>query len=547
MDIRSLLGVIAVFIISSKSIAEVQLGRLIKEQRNNDNTSYQESKIDKSDVFSDIKNETNADNEFPQENPCYQINELILLNDFLNNTSTHQIKEIIAGKCLGIKGIEKAAIRIQDSFIRAGYVTTRVETPTQDLSSKKLILNIIPGRIANVIVATDDVNTALLPFASGDVLNLRDIEQGLENLQRNPGVDVKINIIPGEVSGTSNIELNPRRTTSWNLRTSYNNYGDKFTGKQLINASGYLYNISKMSDLFYLAGTTSQTGAYKNFSTHYSVPVGYTDLSLFYSNSKTTQGIDIGKYVFDYEGKTEYFSLKGYRVLRRDANSKLSASAEFIRRKYDYTLGGTELVLQNRDMGNYRLGLHYKHNYNGATLDSSLTWQRFITALGGEKTPDMKNGDVSSQSQIVNLNVNYIKWLTSQPIQAYYNLNLGVQYAPDNLTLQDKFTVGNRWSVRGFENSSGIDGDNGFYVQNTFNINTGFNNATSYFGADFGQITSNVSPQDIGGKKLLGGIIGLKGSVKAFEYDVSLSSPFIYPKKMDVDRYTINFNLGYLL
>lgn len=36
----------------------------------------------------------------------------------------------------------------------------------------------------------------MLPFAKEDILNIRDIEQGLENLQQEPGVDVKINIEP---------------------------------------------------------------------------------------------------------------------------------------------------------------------------------------------------------------------------------------------------------------------------------------------------------------------------------------------------------------
>jgi len=360
-------------------------------------------------------------------------------------------------------------------------------------------------------------------------------------------VDVKIKILPGDVNGTSKVEINPQRVKKWNFRTSYNNFGDKSTGDQLISTTGYLYNLARISDLFYLAGTSSQTGGYKNISTYYSFPVGYSEFSVFYSSSKSKQGIDIGGYAFDYIGKTEYLSLKGYRMLRRDANSKLSAFAEVIRRKYDYTFGGTELVLQKRDMSNLRLGLNYKQHFSGSTLDSSLSWQRFMPALGGSKTPDMLSGDVSSQSQIVNLNVNYMKWLTSLPTDAYYDFNLGVQYSPDNLTLQDKFTVGNRWSVRGFENSAGIDGNNGFYIQNTLNMITGYKNITAYVGTDYGQIVGDGATQDLSGKKILGGVAGIKGGVKALEYDFSLSAPFLYPKKMDVDKYILNFNLGYQL
>lgn len=548
MDIRSFVAATAFFfiVISFESAGEGKLGRLIKEQQNNDSTSFQESKIEKKDVFSKVTNKQEVTSTFLQETPCYQIDELVLVNDFLDNRGIGKIKNEVSGKCLGIQGLEKAAILVQDYFISSGYVTTRVETPNQNLFTKKLVLTVIPGRIADVVITDNDINTALFPFRKGDILNVRDIEQGLENIQRTPGVDVKINIIPGEVNGTSTVEINPQRARRWNIKTSYNNYGDKSTGSQLLGATGYMYNAARINDIFYVAGTSSQTGAYKNFSTYYSFPVGYTELSLFYSQSKSTQAVNLGTYVFDYVGKTEYFNLKGYRVLRRDANSKLAASAELIRRKYDYTLGGTELVLQKRDMGNLRLGLNYKHNFSGATLDTNLSWQRFMTELGGTETPDMRSGDVSTQSQIMNLNMNYVKWLTSFPVDAYYDLSLGVQYTPDSLTLQDKLTIGNRWSVRGFENNGGIDGNNGFSLQNTLNLITGYKNAIAYFGVDYGQIAGDIL-QDVNGNKLMGGIVGIKGGIKALEYDASLSTPIIYPGNLDVDNYTLNFYLNYQL
>lgn len=151
-------------------------------------------------------------------------------------------------------------------------------------------------------------------------------------------------------------------------------------------------------------------------------------------------------------------------------------------------------------MSNLKFGVNYKKNFPGAVLDSSLSWQRFIKALGSTETPDMRNGDISRQSQIMNLNVNYMKWLTSLPVDAYYELNLGVQYTPDNLTLQDQLTIGDRWSVRGFDDSGGIYGNKGFYIQNTLNLITGYKNITPYFGLDYGQIIGKVPVQEIESK-----------------------------------------------
>lgn len=546
MDIRYTFIIASLFLATLPvTAADVQLGRLIKEQQSNDNASLQDRKIEQKDVYSDATTKKHTDSTFPQETPCFQINELILNNDFLDNNGLKEIKNKVIGKCLGMNGLKKAAVLFQDYYINAGYITTRVEIPSQDLSTKKLNLTVVPGRISEIVVADNDVSRWILPFSDGDILNIRDLEQGLENIQRTPEVDVKINILPGAENGTSKVLINPQRKKKWSLRASYNNFGDKSTGSELIGGTSYLYNVTGLSDLFYLAGTGSHTGGYKNVSTYYSVPFGYSEFSLYYSKSKSHQGIDIGAYTFDYVGETEYFSLKGNRMLYRNVNSKLSTSAELIRRKYDYTLGGTELVLQKRDMGNVRLGLNYKRNFTGAALDSTLSWQRFTKAFGGTDTPDMRTGTVSKKSQIVNLNVNYVTWLTMLPTNAYYELNFGAQYSPDNLTLQDQFTIGDRWSVRGFQNSDGIYGNKGFFLQNTLNVVTGYKGLIPYIGADYGQIIGELPSQNLSGKKLMGGILGVKGSVRALEYDGSISAPFIYPHDLDVDKYKINFNLAY--
>ncbi|MWL73912.1 ShlB/FhaC/HecB family hemolysin secretion/activation protein, partial [Escherichia coli] len=120
-------------------------------------------------------------------------------------------------------------------------------------------------------------------------------------------------------------------------------------------------------------------------------------------------------------------------------------------------------------------------------------------------------------------------------------------YSPDNLTLQDRLTIGDRWSVRGFENSGGIDGNRGFWLQNTLNMFTGFKDSVAYIGTDYGQIVSSDSTQDAGGKKMMGGVVGIKGDIKSLQYDFSMTSPFLYPKNLDVDKYTVNMNLSYQL
>ncbi|KAG1288774.1 hypothetical protein G6F64_014079 [Rhizopus arrhizus] len=90
--------------------------------------------------------------------------------------------------------------RVQNAIIERGYVTTRILAAPQDLKTGVLTLTVVPGRVNAIRFAAGEGRPPALwntvPVAHGDVLNLRDIEQALENLQRVPTASVDIQIAP---------------------------------------------------------------------------------------------------------------------------------------------------------------------------------------------------------------------------------------------------------------------------------------------------------------------------------------------------------------
>ena len=104
---------------------------------------------------------------------------------------------------MGTAGISVVMKRIQNAIVARGYVTTRVLAKPQDLHSGVLTLTVIPGRIRAIRFApgTDARATSwpdALAARPGDLLNLRDIEQALENFKRVPTVDADIQIAPAD-------------------------------------------------------------------------------------------------------------------------------------------------------------------------------------------------------------------------------------------------------------------------------------------------------------------------------------------------------------
>ncbi|SKC06070.1 Hemolysin activation/secretion protein [Kosakonia radicincitans] len=527
-------------IVGTQVSAKDNVDNLIKQQKNADASVLHEQQFEKKDVFSNTDRKVFTLQDLPREENCFTVKNVLLENDFLKAKITQSINENIAGRCIGVAGINTVASALQDYYIDAGYVTTRVIIPTQNISTGELKFTVEAGKIENVIVAGDDILAWMLPFKNEDILNIRDIEQGLENLQFVPGVNVKINIEPGSQNGYSNVSINTNRFKKWSVRASYNNWGDEATGQYLTSAVGYLFNTAKLGDLFYLAGTSSTTGKYQNISGYYSFPVGYWNYTFFYSKSDSRQTVPLSYFSLDYAGNSEYLSAKAARTVYRDKSRKIAASAELIRRTSGYTLDGEELVLQSRDMGNVKFGLNYKQQFADASLDATLSWQRFLTWFGGEQTPDMQYGEVSPISQLFNFQGNYTQLFAN----GYYNGSFYAQYAPRQLTLQDQMTAGDRWSVRGFENSYGLTGNSGFYLQNTFYRPIGTANARLYFGMDFGQVKEDGY---YGDEIIAGGAMGIEGNIKSLGYDFSITTPLKYPGDLVVNKTNFNFNFSYQL
>lgn len=540
MELKYRVILLLFVLISFYTRADDEISHLIKQQSNADLSVFKAQKVYRQDVYSSTEKRIVRLKDLPAEENCFTITNLIPENNFLSSKAERVIKNEILGHCIGRIGIVKIATALQDVYINAGYITTRVTLPSQDISTGSLKLRVEPGRIEKIIVENDDINTWMLPFKAGDILNIRDIEQGLENLQLVPDVDVKMNIEPGTRQGYSVIRIKTLRTKEWSIRASVSNWGDKETGRYLTSVVGYLYNTAHLSDLFYLAGTRSTTGKYESASGYYMLPAGYWNYSLFYSRSKSRQAIPLSDISVDYAGKSDYWSAKASRTVYRDRSRIVTGNAELIRRKAGYKINGQELVLQKRNMDNVKFGVNYKQQLEAAAWDSTLSWQRFVTWFGAEKTADMVYGDVSSVSQIFSLESRYSRQLGNH----IYSATLFGQYAPHELTLQDKTTLGERWNVRGFENSPGFTGSKGYYLQNTIYHPVKSVNASYYYGLDAGQIKKDSV---YGDELIAGGAVGIQGQIKSLTYDCAISVPVKYPGAMNVDKATLNLNLSYQL
>lgn len=100
------------------------------------------------------------------------------------------VKEKLAfsyqGHCLTLSRINRLMRETTNAYLKRGYVTSQAWLPEQDIAGGELTVAVSEGRVETISLDGQETLALKMAFPGlvGRVLNLRDIEQGLEQLNR---------------------------------------------------------------------------------------------------------------------------------------------------------------------------------------------------------------------------------------------------------------------------------------------------------------------------------------------------------------------------
>jgi hemolysin activation/secretion protein len=116
---------------------------------------------------------------------------------------------------------------ITNRYVAAGYVTSNAFLPEQDLSSGTLEIVVVEGRVETVVLIEDGAERAtggtVMPHVRGKVLNLRTIEQGLDQINGLRSKDATISFRPGSRPGWSVVEVDITARPGWEVSSQLSN------------------------------------------------------------------------------------------------------------------------------------------------------------------------------------------------------------------------------------------------------------------------------------------------------------------------------------
>lgn len=406
------------------------------------------------------------------QGPCFVIRRIELSGaTLLSPSAKNRLTAPWINQCLDMARLTRLTDAVSDWYISRGYITSRAFLTEQDLSGGILHLAVLEGKLQHIRLegVPDRTLKMTFPGLEGKILNLRDIEQGMEQLNRIRQRPVEIEILPGDRQGYSVVNLTATPEFPLSGSVSFDNSGQKSTGTGQLTGALYGNNLLGLADKWFISGGRSSDFSNskdaQNFAAGVSIPYGYGLLDYSYSWSNYLSTIDNNGYLWRSTGDTETHRLTGSWVLFRNGDIKTGVSAGITHRINRNYLDDVLLATSSRKLSSVSLGINHTQKIASGVATLNPTFTQGVPWLGAEDDND-KQGDVpKAEFRKWSLNGSFQRpvadklwWLTS----VYF------QWSPDRLYGSERLTLGGETSVRGFKEQY-ISGDNGGYWRNELN------------------------------------------------------------------------------
>lgn len=493
------------------------------------------------------------------ESPCFVIDHVELNGDghdqfawVLDHLAGPDGLDGPQGRCLGSAGVLLVVQRAQNALVQRGFVTSRALVAPQELGAGRLVITLVPGRIRRVVF--DDpvpgrANAAnALPARAGDLLNLRDIEQALENFKRVPTVEADIRIEPAPEPGLSDLHIRWTQGLPVRLSLTLDDAGSKGTGRYQTSASLSLDNPLALNDLFYIGiqgdlggGDPGRRGT-SGRSLHYSVPFGHYLLALDLGRNGYHQSVAGASQDYTYRGTSESQGVTLTRLLHRGADHKTSVQFQFFARQSRNFIDDTEIEVQRRRVGGWQLGVGHRAHLGAGTLDLNLSHRRGTGAFNALRAPEEAFDEGTSRFVLWQADARWqwpFRW-GDQPLR--YSGQWRAQINRTPLSPQERFAIGGRHTVRGFDGESSLSADRGWLLRQEVAVPLADSGQAFFIGLDHGQV-DGPSADRLVGTRLTGAVLGMRGNVSALQYEWFAGWPLHRPDGFRTE----NTALGFLL
>ena len=393
--------------------------------------------------------------------PCLNITNVDVNGvHLLSEKTVKNITNAYINSCMNTRAIEVLMSQITAAYLNKGYVAARVYLPEQDLKSGVLQLQVAEGILSDLKLTDRTKNTISLKTALEDVkgkpLNLRDLEQAIDQINRLQSNNVKMDILPGVSAGESIVVFDNESSKRVNGYFTYDNKGQDSTGKKQAALGVSLDNPFGLNDLISLSYNrslpfkTKQTDSYTG-SAVYIVPLGYNTFNFSASRSEYDSTIKTEFNDLLSHGETISYSGQLDTLLHRGLNNQVRMNVGVTAKDTQAFLEGVKLGVSSRKLSVLDVGMSYSDLMLSGLLNLNISYSRGLKIFNAlEDAQNLPEDAPKAQFDKVSYGISYLKGFNWLGQNFSFSSGFSGQQAFDPLYGSEQFSIGSLYSVPGF-------------------------------------------------------------------------------------------------
>ncbi|CAI8755075.1 ShlB/FhaC/HecB family hemolysin secretion/activation protein [Pseudomonas marginalis] len=414
----------------------------------------------------------------PADTRCFPIQDIELKGaDSLSAADRNRLLKPYIGQCLGVTQLNELLKVITDYYIAKGRVTSRAYLPQQDLSSGHLQVLVVEGKLeglkgAQGSTVTDRELAMAFPGKVGEALNLREVEQLVDQLSRLPSKQAQMELTPGTQIGGSEVLVKNQPQKPWRASLSRNNDGQKSTGEQQWGAGLEWDSPLGLADQLILRGghdaISDHQKTSKNSMLYYNVPWGWWNFSYTYSESDYRTPGSVDDFKYKQWGDSQNHQLRAERVVHRDDVSKTSVNVGLTHLRTNNYINDTRLGVSSNRLSEFQVGISHGRRIGSAFVNLDVGMQNGIGAFDAQKDEQTRirgNLTPTPRYRKYTATLSYLQPFTLWGESLSFSSLATGQRSEDVLYAPQRMSLGGSYSVRGFKDQQ-LNGDSGGYWRN---------------------------------------------------------------------------------
>ena len=457
-------------------------------------------------------------------------------------------------RTLNLSDIEELVQKLNRKLQDKGYVTSEVVIPEQNIGNGILRLHCIPGKLRHVVYAEGSKELPwrnAFPIREGDLLNVRMLEEGLENMKRVPSLDVSMKILPTGTPEFSDLELTIRNGKQVHGRLSFDNSGVKETGKNQVTLALGFDRVFNANDVLTFSGTLDTEGSWSTKGTRsqsftYSIPYGKDRLTVSHNINRYNQLVPSNPYSFTSSGKSETTRVSIEHMISRSRTERKSIDITGIKRDSQYFINDVEIPVQGMNTSALEIGFNDRIFCGKNTLYLRTAYKKGTGWFGAQKENEYPDTP-KTRYQMWLLDIEWQQPFIMGNRPASFSSSFHGQWniGGDRLYGVDMLSIGNRYTVRGFDGETTLMGESGWYLRNEMASTIPDLHSEVYFGLDIGTVYG-PGTETWNGRTIAGAAVGMRGTFSSgISYDIFISRALYKPEGYHTCRWPFGFAVTY--